>query len=353
MTVYKKESTGKWYCRYRVFDIAQGKFIQKKKFGFNTKREALEYERKELENNSVVDSSIKVVKTMTFLDIANEWESHLDSSADTKKQHQEHWNIRCDMFKDKPIVTITKPMMMQWRQWLSAQDYSTSTKNKTITFVKGVFKYATDIYSIPNPSTQVKRFKKTDEELLTEMNVWTIDEFNQFIQHVNNELYRKFFTTLFWTGMRLGECIALYTDDFEDGYLTVKYSQENTSDGRKPTKTKTMRKIKVDDHLNVILSELKSHYGKHTYLFGGNTPVTPSSATRVFKKAISDSGVKKIRIHDLRHSHATILINNGVNIVAVSKRLGHSTIEQTLKTYTHLLKDTDLELISTLNSLSK
>ena len=70
-----------------------------------------------------------------------------------------------------------------------------------------------------------------------------------------------------------------------------------------------------------------------------------------FKKAIKASGVKNIRLHDLRHSHATILINNGINIVAVSKRLGHADIETTLKTYTHLLSDTNKELIDKINAI--
>ncbi|MBW9212967.1 tyrosine-type recombinase/integrase [Trueperella sp. zg.1013] len=69
----------------------------------------------------------------------------------------------------------------------------------------------------------------------------------------------------------------------------------------------------------------------------------------VFKKAISESGVQKIRVHDLRHSHATWLISEGINIVAVSKRLGHATIEQTLKTYTHLSRNSEEQLIKKIN----
>lgn len=73
------------------------------------------------------------------------------------------------------------------------------------------------------------------------------------------------------------------------------------------------------------------------------------------RNGISAAQLKKIlrRLHDLRHSHATLLINSGVNIVAVSKRLGHSSINQTLKTYTHLLKNTDDELINTLEKLEE
>ncbi|QRG87026.1 tyrosine-type recombinase/integrase [Bulleidia sp. zg-1006] len=69
----------------------------------------------------------------------------------------------------------------------------------------------------------------------------------------------------------------------------------------------------------------------------------------VFKKAISESGVQKIRVYDLRHSHDTWLISEGINIVAVSKRLGHATIEQTLKTYTHLSRNSEEQLIKKIN----
>ena len=82
------------------------------------------------------------------------------------------------------------------------------------------------------------------------------------------------------------------------------------------------------------------------YLFGGESPLSPMGIDYHFKRAVKESGVKPIRIHDLRHSHATWLINNGVNIVAVSRRLGHASIEQTLKTYTHLLRESENDLIT-------
>ncbi len=85
------------------------------------------------------------------------------------------------------------------------------------------------------------------------------------------------------------------------------------------------------------------------YVFGGYVGLAPSTIDRVFKKAIKLSGVKPIRLHDLRHSHASWLINSGVNIVAVSKRLGHTNIEQTLRTYTHLLEFTDQNMMQKIN----
>ena len=91
---------------------------------------------------------------------------------------------------------------------------------------------------------------------------------------------------------------------------------------------------------------------KGEYVFGGERGIAPTTIGRKFLEAKKLSGVKNIRLHDLRHSHATVLINAGVNIVAVSKRLGHSTIDQTLKTYTHLLESSDQNMMRKINELA-
>lgn len=112
---------------------------------------------------------------------------------------------------------------------------------------------------------------------------------------------------------------------------------------------KASRKIQIDDALNKELDLLKAEY-KTGYLFGGETSLSPTQISCIFNAGIEKSGVQKIRIYDLRHSHVTWLINHGVNIVAVSKRLGHASIEQTFKTYTHLLESTDNEMMKIINS---
>lgn len=88
-----------------------------------------------------------------------------------------------------------------------------------------------------------------------------------------------------------------------------------------------------------------------SFAFGGDRPLPPTSTDRAFAKACVASGVKQIRIHDLRHSCASLLISIGVSIVAVSKRLGHATVEQTLETYTHLLPDDQAQMIAALEKL--
>ena len=119
----------------------------------------------------------------------------------------------------------------------------------------------------------------------------------------------------------------------------------------KPTKKRAIRSVALDDvtwdHLQPLLETDGS------YLFGGLTGLPPETITRKFKKAIAESGVKRITVHSLRHSHASWLINNGVNILAVSKRLGHKDVSTTLRVYTHLLEQTDNDMMGKLNSYRK
>ena len=206
-------------------------------------------------------------------------------------------------------------------------------------------------YDINNISHVLTSIKKNISEQ-KEMEVWTVDEFNQFINCIHHPVYKAYFYTLFWTGIRRGEGIALLKDDLtEDGYLIINKSIRTISEGAKAPKTaSSVRKVKLDIKTYEILKTLKQRPG--TILFGDDTYLSHSCIQRQFKKAINLSGVKPIRIHDLRHSHATILINSGANIVAVSKRLGHSDINMTLKVYTHLLDKTSDELVSMINNIN-
>ncbi|MEG0564364.1 site-specific integrase, partial [Anaerorhabdus sp.] len=136
----------------------------------------------------------------------------------------------------------------------------------------------------------------------------------------------------------------------EDRYITINKSMKHGEDTLHVPKTQgSRRKIKIDEQTYQTLEILLKRPGK--WLFGDYEPIGISTIQRAFTDAIKTSKVKKIRIHDLRHSHATILINNGVNIVAVSKRLGHSDINMTLKVYTHLLEKTEDNLMEVIESL--
>lgn len=345
MPVYKdkKKSKGAWFVSYTYKDASTGKFHKKTKRGFDTCKAAKAWER---ENYTPTISGNKV--EITFKDAIKEYEQFLGATKATSQKHQEHYEKRCSELFELDIAHISKSDLVKWRNCLANSEYSTSTKNTTVGLVKSVFSYASEVHNIANPATILKRFKQTDAEVLQEMHVWTPEEFERFCKCVETK-YKLFFEFLFWTGCRRGEAIALQKKDVSNGRATIKYSQRTYKEGLKPTKTRQKRNIILDDKLWSSIEPLLSEPGD--YLFGGYTPISPSRADVVFKKAIIKAGVPQIRIHDLRHSHATWLINNGVNIVAVSKRLGHASIEQTLKTYTHLLDTTDQNMIVKINTI--
>ncbi|MEE8806864.1 MAG: site-specific integrase [Lactimicrobium sp.] len=340
--IAKDEKRNTWYVQVKIKDPLTGKWHTHKKRGFATKREAKQYE-------SSLSTSDEIPTSKTFLQIAHEWEISIQSSPASIRQHNEHFKMRFADLKDRQLRSITRSDLILWRNELSQSDFATKTKNVTLTYVRAVFQYAADVYGYPNPARTLKNLKRTDQEVMQEMQVWTPEEFNSFLACVDNPLYRAYFDALYWTGMRRGEAIALQCSDLSDGWINIHASQRDASTGLKPTKTKAARKIQIDDALNDELMALKKAY-KAGYLFGGESALSPTQISRIFNAAIKQSGVKKIRLHDLRHSHATWLINHGVNIVAVSKRLGHSSIEQTLKTYTHLLESTDNEMMKIINN---
>ncbi|MEA4821894.1 MAG: site-specific integrase [Erysipelotrichales bacterium] len=206
--------------------------------------------------------------------------------------------------------------------------------------------YAYETYDIEDKSKALKNIKMKYEER-KEFEVWNDDEFKLFINCIQNEIYKAFFTLLYYTGMRKGEAKALYKSDLSDHAVNIKKSMRKGSDTISFTKTKSSERIvRLDSKTYALITPLKATEG--LYLFGDEEPLSNTTIQRIFDKGIKESGVKSIRIHDLRHSHATNLINAGANIVAVSKRLGHSDISITLRVYTHLMKRSEDELIAIL-----
>lgn len=330
-----QDKNGTWYIRVKYRDPITGTQREKKRRGFKLKREAKAAEKELI-------ASTKASGSITFHQLADQWEDFSQTSAIMRQKHREHFEKRFGEFYDLPVDQITKQKLAKWKQDLASDDYATRTKNTTIGYVKSVFAYGHKIYDMPDPSVFLTSMKMTDEEHMQEMEVWTPAEFEQFVSAVELPIYATYFRLLYWTGMRRGEAIALQKSDLHDGWIDVHASQRNRTEGLKPTKTKARRKVLIDSKLQEELEPYRSGKG---YLLGDEVGLSPSTIGRLFQEAIEASGVKKIRLHDLRHSHATWLINNGANIVAVSKRLGHASIEQTLKTYTHLLQDTDEQLI--------
>ena len=193
MSVYKDKKRGTYYVSYSYKDGLSGKFKHVTKRGFKSSKDAKQWERDNY-------GSYRANTKSTFLDVAKEWESAIQSCEQTRKTYNMYFEKRFGELQNRPIESISKADLAKWRQLLGESDFSTNTKNYTITLVRSVFKYNSDMYGAPSPAIFLKRFKKSNDELLKEMEVWTPEEFDTFLSMVDIRAYRLYFEFLFWTG---------------------------------------------------------------------------------------------------------------------------------------------------------
>ncbi|MCJ7983792.1 site-specific integrase [Priestia sp. OVL9] len=186
--------------------------------------------------------------------------------------------------------------------------------------------------------------------------VWTKEELIRFLQFskIENVHYSALFFVCGYTGLRRGEMLALKWQDinFEKGTLHVQrnliYREGNFSYG--PLKTESSNRIiKLDDETLRVLSQHKKRQSELKLLYGprysqedlifcreDGQPIYPRTMTTIFNRVIKKSEVPKIRFHDLRHTHATLLLEAGVSLKEVQERLGHSSIKMTGDIYAHV-----------------
>lgn len=341
MPVYKDKERGTWYVKRSI--TVNGRTHQQKKRGFTTKKEAVLWE-----SQQTADRIMHV--SMTFNEMLTEQLKFINSSK-TSSDMKRSWIAKHFPYGDKPIERITKPMLVKWRNSLENTPLATRTINRGLGYVRAVFAYGNAIYGIQDNGKAIMSYKLTKKDK-EEMSVWTVEQFRQFIDAVPPGYYRAYFTYLFWTGCRRSEALALCKDDVQGNMVHIYRSIKHFQNGFLPLKTDSSeRTIALGQE---TLKAIKPYLIKaDPFVFGGVRSLPITCVQKEFEKAIEISGVPRIRIHDLRHSHATMLINNGANIIAVSKRLGHSDINITLKTYAHVLKKTEDEMLNIIEELEK
>lgn len=168
---------------------------------------------------------------------------------------------------------------------------------------------------------------------------------------------------MYFTGCRLGECLALTFNDLIDNTITInKTITKECYNGKRlitsPKTKKSNREIHID---NYLLDELSSsmqiykqkyrNFNESYYIFGGVKPLAPTTVERKKNLYCKNAGIKQIKLHEFRHSHATLLVQNNIPIKDVAERLGHSDITLTLNIYTHVSKDKEKRTINVLNSI--
>ena len=351
MPAYKDEKTGKWFAKF-YYTNWQGIKKQKWKRGFATKKEALGFERDFLEKQSANPD-------MTF---QNLYEIYMEDMAARLKQStlltkkavlQTHI---LPFFGNKPINEIKASDVRRWQAKLmsSPNNYSQTYLKKINTELNSIINYAKRFYDLnTNPCGKAGTIGKAKAE---EMDYWTYNEYIAFREGVKDKpLSYICFEVLYWTGMREGELLALSPADIDLDNKLISINRTYQRIGGKdiftsPKTRKSKRKIPIPDFLCQELSD----YIQSRYMLDADErlfPVTKSYLSHEMIRVCKNTGVKKIRIHDIRHSHASLLINQGCDALMLADRLGHEKVSTTLNTYSHLFPHKQQELVSNLEQL--
>ena len=347
MVVYKDKERNTWYFVIRVKQL-DGKLKQVKRRGFRTKKEAQIAEAKTLTAAPTADSFKFEVLANEYL----EWYTarRKESSANKLKSILTLHVI--PRFEEMNVEDIRVSHIMDYQTEL-IEKYSTNHVKKIHTTISSVFNFGIKKDYLKENPARIAGISELDTT--KQINYWTLDEFKSFIAHVEDPFYRTLFMTLYYSGLRRGEILALtWADiDFENSTINVDKSVLH----KKVTTPKTnssIRKLLMPKHVMSLLKIVKRDAApvKVSYVVFGqyHDSISNTTLARHYEKYIKSSGVKRIRIHDFRHSHASYLINKGYIISIVSRRLGHRNPSTTLDVYGHLYPSTESDAVESMEN---
>ena len=347
-----------WSVRFEI--VENGKAITKRLSGFARKKDAELGYRKFLEEFELTQQKDgSQGQNLTFKQLYEEYSNYVKqrNKASTHYDFVSKSKLHVYPFFEKfNVKQITPKIILDWQNSLG--DYSYQYKCHLRNSLSGLLTYAEKYYDIPNQLRKVDNFRNL--EFKEEMKVWNVEQFENVMTFIDDIVYKTFYYSLFFTGCRKGEMLATTWQDWneKDQTLNINKSISKKVTGASwllttPKNKSSNRKIKVPGFLFDMLKQVKEQQKidnvSGNMVFYGNKPLPETCICRHLKKATQKANLHDIRIHDFRHSHASYLISQGATIVSVAKRLGHSSIEQTLNTYSHLMPSDEEKLLNILN----
>lgn len=352
-----------------VFDrYINGKRQQIRRRGFKTKREAQD-KLVELQNEVKEDNYVNP-STMTIVQFIAEWvEGRKNKVEDTTVyNHRLYVKNHIEPFFEETRMQQLSPMMCQhFVDNMIKRGFAFNTIDRITTLIKMALDRAIDFNLIKKNSMRSVEMPKKNKR---EIGVWSVDEVNQFLNYTkSNSRYYCVYALALMTGMRQGEILGLRWQDIDFDNRMIYIRQTLAGYGKEfKSGAKTIsgvRTVSISDNLvNILKKEEKKYlnlkeqsdswydYDLVIYANNGNR-IFPGNLTRQFKKDIIDSEVSDIRFHDMRHTHATLLIQKNINVKIISERLGHSNISITLDTYSHVLPSMQQEVADHIDDIIK
>lgn len=341
MPAYKDTKRGTWYVKFRYTDW-QGQRKETTKRGFATKREAKDYEEE-------YKRKLAGQSRMTF---ASLYEIYLD---DRKKNTKNSNVISIDATARKhlleplgnlPLSDITPNVIRTWQNGIAAKKLAPSTMKQINRRLSAILTFAVKYYGMSsNPMVITGMQGQYDKRI----DYWTKEEFDAFYNALSHPVDKPLFMVLYYTGMRIGEALALTTADFDpvNGTLRVCKTKARNGEITTPKTNAGNRTVTLPTHVRDMLKDFVDHL---PYESGEIFAMSYNLVQSHHISAVKKSGVRFLPMHTLRHAHVSSLISAGVPITAISKRVGHSSPEITLSVYAHADADSDKKIADLLEN---
>lgn len=275
------------------------------------------------------------------------------------------------VFGDINLSKLNLSLLQKWKNTVSEKDLSITTKQNIFGEFRALLNYAVKMEYIPkNPLISLGNFKEVYfKKPQDKLHYYTPEQFKKYIAAAKESCnigkdygYYVFFNIAYYTGMRKGEINALKWSDIENNIIHVRRSVAQKIKGQSiietPPKNKTSyRDIQIPSVLVSILKEQRNRQKRENRfsddfrVCGGISCISDTALSNKNIEFATEAKLDIIRIHDFRHSHASLLVNNGINIQEVARRLGHSKIEMTWNTYSHLYPREEERAIKVLENI--
>lgn len=353
MSAYKDKKTGKWISSFRYKDW-QGNIQRKLKRGFETKREALLWEQDFLiKNSGSTEMNFEQFCEVYINDISPRLKP---DTLDMKKSII--FKRIVPYFRNKKMSEITPQDVIKWQNEMMAitkndKAYSKSYLKTIHNQLTAIFNFAVRFYGLSdNPARKAGNMGSESE---IKMQFFTKEEFDLFIEEMLEKPVSFYiFETLYYAGLRLGELLALTRKDINFVNKTISvnktYYKLNGEEYITTPKTpQSYRDIVIPDFL---VEELKDYIKTLDNLKDDDRifPVSKGYVEHEMKRGCKAAGLKRIRVHDLRHSHVSLLINLGFSAVSIAERTGHKSIDITYR-YSHMFPTVQSDMASMLNNM--
>lgn len=352
MSAYKDKERGTWFASFYYRDW-QGNNRKKTKRGFKTKKEALEWQK----NFEQTQSASLDILFDNFIKIYEEdMAPRLKRNTWLTKEHIIRTKI-LPYFTGRKMNEIKAADIVRWQNVMlsyrneAGEGYSNAYLKTIHSQLSAIFNHAVRLYELKsNPALKAGGFKKGKNP---EMQIWSKEEYLKFAEAIKDKPQAFYaFEILYWGGLRLGEVLALTPSDIdlENKTISVSKSYQRLEGIDYITSPKTIKSNRVIAIPDFLCDELRDYMG----MLYGFMPdqrmfqITKSFLHHEMERGAKKAGVKRIRVHDLRHSHVSLLIDMGFSAVAIADRVGHESIDITYH-YAHLFPSKQKEMADKLN----